>query len=261
MTLAVDAVVIAGGLFLGRLVARVIRQRRQRQGRARVDAEASPSDRAPSGGSGTSPSDRAEASPSERAGRTDARRTGSRSTPSRPPRASDGADGQDRHENAVVLEGFACQLGDVIVRRLEGDEAWLAGALVLAEDRPVAALFIAPDATGERAVLVPGPAQTTLTWLAPLAAGQVSLAREPPQAIEHAGTHFERTRRLPVRVQRLGTGAPQVGATAVMGEYAAAGLERLVVVVGPDAAFAWRGVSLSEAEYDVLPGGQSTLET
>jgi hypothetical protein len=258
VTLAVDAVVIAGGLFLGRLVARVIRQRRQRQGRARVDSEAAPSDRAPSGGSGTSPSDRAEASLSDRA---DARRSGSRSMPSRPPRASGGADGQDRHENAVVLEGFACQLGDVIVRRLEGDEAWLAGALVLAEDRPVAALFIAPDAAGERAVLVPGPAQTTLTWLAPLAAGQVSLAREPPQAIEHAGTHFERTRRLPVRVQRLGTGAPQVGATAVMGEYAAAGLERLVVVVGPDAAFAWRGVSLSEAEYDVLPGGQATLET
>ena len=149
----------------------------------------------------------------------------------------------------------------MIVRRLEGDEAWLAGALVLAEERPVAALFIAPDAGGERAVLVPGPAQTTLTWLSPLAAGQVTLAGDPPQALEHAGTHFERTRRLPVRVHRLGTGAPQVGASAVMGEYAAAGLERMVVVVGSQSAFAWRGVSLSEAEYDVLPGGQSTLET
>jgi hypothetical protein len=44
-----------------------------------------------------------------------------------------------------------------------------------------------------------------------------------------------------------------------MGEYAAAGLERLVVVVGSEAALAWRGVSLSAAEYDVLPGGPSTL--
>jgi hypothetical protein len=163
--------------------------------------------------------------------------------------------------NADALTGFVCKLGDVVVRRLEGDEAWLAGALVLAEERPVAVLFIAPDAGGERAVLVPGPSQTTLTWLAPLAAGQVTVGRDPPQALEHAGTHFERTRRLPVRVQTLGTGAPRVGASAVLGEYAAAGLERLVVVAGSVAALAWRGVSLSEAEYDVLPGGQSTLET
>jgi hypothetical protein len=164
-------------------------------------------------------------------------------------------------DGADALAGFVCRLGDVVVRRLEGDEAWLAGALVLAEERPVAALFIAPDAGGERAVLVPGPAQTTLTWLAPLAEGQVTLAGEPPRALEHAGTHFERTRRLPVRVQRLGTGAPQVGDSAVLGEYAAAGLERMVVVVGADAALAWRGVALSESEYDVLPGGQSTLRT
>ena len=111
-------------------------------------------------------------------------------------------------------------------------------------------------------MLVPGAAQTTLAWLAPLAAGAFTRRMgDPPQALEHAGAHFERTRRLPVRVQRLGTGAPEVGATAVLGEYAGAGLERLVVVVGSSAALAWRGVALSKAEYDVLPGGQSTLAT
>jgi len=176
------------------------------------------------------------------------------------PQSPRGIGGGERNPSDAFA-GFVCRLGDVVVRRLEGDEAWLAGALVLAEERPMAILFIAPDSGGGRAVLVPGPAQTTLAWLTPLAAGQVPLGAEPPPALEHAGTRFERTRRLPVRVQRLGTGAPQVGASAVIGEYAAAGLERLVVVAGSEAALAWRGVSLSAAEYEVLPGGQSTLGT
>src|SRR5439155_880129 len=49
------------------------------------------------------------------------------------------------------LDGFACKLGDVIIRA-GGDEAWLAGALVLAEDAPVAVLFVAPEAGSDRAV-------------------------------------------------------------------------------------------------------------
>jgi hypothetical protein len=225
VTLAVDAVVVAGGIFLGRLVARVLRQRRQRQ----------------AGETGAS-SDAKSASPNE------GRRSGlGQLSPSA--------------KRQQALDGFACRLGDVVVRRLEGDEAWLAGALVFAEERPVAALFIAPVAGGERAVLVPGPGQTTLAWLTPLAQGEVTVVGDAPQALEHTGTHFERTRRLPVHVQRIGSGAPDVGATAVLGEYAGPGLERIVVVVGPVAVRAWRGVALSKAEYDVLPGGSSTLET
>jgi hypothetical protein len=210
VTLALDAMVIAGGLFFGRLIARVVRHRKDAAA-PRVD-----------GANGSAP-------------------------------AAEG-------DGVEALAGFVCKLGDVVVRRMEGDEAWLAGALVLVEERPVAALFIAPDAQGERAVLVPGPEQTTLTWLSPLAPGQVTLAGEPPRTLEHEGVRFERTRRLPVRVRRLGTGAPEVGATAVVGEYAAPGRERLVVVVGSDAAFAWRGVTLTEGEYEVLPGGAATLE-
>jgi hypothetical protein len=236
VTLVVDAVVVAGGIFLGRLVARVVRRRRQ----GRTDAEATRSSDAEASGDGDA---RRPRGPEER-----------RAVDANPIRRSGSP-------KADPLDGFVCRLGDVVVRRLEGDEAWLAGALVFAEERPVAVLFIAPVAGGERAVLVPGPAQSTLTWLSPLAAGEVTVTGDAPQALEHGGTHFERARRLPVRVQRLGTGVPDVGATAVLGEYAGAGLERLVVVVGPATALAWRGVALSAAEYDVLPGGQSTLET
>jgi hypothetical protein len=161
---------------------------------------------------------------------------------------------------SALLEGFACKLGDVVIRRVEGDEAWLAGALVLAEERPVAALFIAPVAGGERALLVPGPPRAALTWLTPLAPGELALSGEPPRSIEHAGARFERTRRLPVHVSRLGKGAPHVGQSALFAEYETRGAERLVVVVGQDAALAWRGVALAEGEYDVLPGSPATLE-
>ncbi len=208
MSLAVEAVVVASGIFLGRMIARLVHQRR---------AKKVPDPQAEDGGA----RDVAVADP---------------------------------------LAGFACKLGDVVVRRFECDEAWLAGALVLAEGRPVAALFIAPDAQGERAVLVRGAAETTLVWLTPLAADQVVLSGDPPSAIEHAGTRFQRTRRLPVLVERLGSGAPNVGDRAVVGEYAGSGVERMLVVIGPQASLAWRGVSLSEGQYDVLPGGKGTLQ-
>jgi hypothetical protein len=161
------------------------------------------------------------------------------------------------------LEGFVCRLGDVVSRRVEGDEAWLAGALVFAEERPVAVLFIAPEAYGDRALLVPGPAQSTIAWLSPVPAADLGLPAQggdPPRAIEHRGAHFERTRRLPVHVRRIGTGAPQVGSTGVFGEYVGPALERLVVVAGSVACLAWRGTAMTEEEYEVLPGGKATLE-
>jgi hypothetical protein len=209
VTLALDALVVAGGIFFGRLIARVVR-------RGKEDGAPVP-----------------------------------------PPDAKDSGSGRDDPD---PLAGFTCALGDVITRRVEGDEAWLAGALLFVEERTVAVLFIAPEAKADRAVLVPGPAQSTLSWLAQLPAGEVVVSGDPPRAIEHAGTHFERTRRLPVHVRRLGTGAPEVGPTAVFSEYVAPGLDRMVVVAGSVASLVWRGIALTEGDYEILPGGKATLE-
>jgi hypothetical protein len=158
------------------------------------------------------------------------------------------------------LAGFHCKLGDVVVRVAERDEAWLAGALVFEEERPVAALFVAPEAGGDRALFVREAAGSGVTWLAPLASGELTLATEPPHTFEHRGTRFERARRLPVRVARIGTGAPSVGEQAVVAEYTGPAGERLLIVAGSEHQLAWRGVALAEGEYDVLPGGQATLE-
>jgi hypothetical protein len=214
VSLAVEALVVAGGIFLGRLISRVMR-----------------------------------------------RRSAAIAVSTAPAAAGDPAPLEDD-----ALQGFPCQLGDVVLRRVEGDEAWLAGAMVMLEDRAVAALFVAPEARGDRGVYAPGPGETTLMWLAPLPAGELGLASllapggEPPRTLEHAGRRYERARRLPVRVERQGTGAPSVGKRAIVGEYKAAGTDRVLLVLGSDAVAAWRGVALAEGSYEVLPGGKATLE-
>jgi len=162
-------------------------------------------------------------------------------------------------ERAGVFASFPCKLGDVVVRRIEGDEAWLAGALVFFEERPIGALFVAPEARRDWAVLA-REAGSELAWLSPASGVDPLAAREPPSALEHEGTRFDRLRRMPVRVERVGSGAPAVGATAIIAEYAGPGAERYLLVAGAEATLAWRGVALAEREYDVLPSGHATLD-
>lgn len=152
-------------------------------------------------------------------------------------------------------------LGDVIVRlraqqQQPRDEVWLAGALVFEEDRPIGALFVAPEAGGDRAVFVRADrAGSPMAWLEPIADDVVPRSADPPHVIEHAGLRFERVRRIPVRVRRIGSGAPDVGSSAIVAEYAgvAAG-SRIVVVAGSEARFAWRGVDLLDGQYEILRG-------
>jgi hypothetical protein len=157
--------------------------------------------------------------------------------------------------------GLPCKLGDVLVRVAERDEAWLAGALVLEEERPVAVLFVAPEAGGDRAIFVRPPPPAEVVWLTPLKKGELALTADPPHSIEHAGARFRRVRRLPVTVSRLGSGAPAVGAQGIVAEYEGGGTERIVVLAAGQEMLAWRGVALGDGEYDVLPGDGSTLES
>ena len=154
------------------------------------------------------------------------------------------------------FEGFACKLGDVVIRS-GGDEAWLAGAMVLAEDAPVAAVFIAPEAGADRAVYARAK-DAALVWMA-AADDAVSSGAEPPSVVEIGTVRFERQRRLPLRVQRLGSGTPDVGERAIVAEYTAAGGERLVMLIGSGGRRAWRGFALEPGMYDVLPGGATDV--
>jgi hypothetical protein len=156
-------------------------------------------------------------------------------------------------ESAPALAAFPCRLGDVILEQA-GGEAWLAGALVFRERQPMAILFIAPDVGGDRAVYARPLPQTSLLWLTPVPPEALGVAREPPSALELNRERFERVRRLPFRVERIGTGAPDVGSEVIVAEYEAAIGDRLILVTGTSGVRAWRGRALEEGSYEVLPG-------
>jgi hypothetical protein len=161
---------------------------------------------------------------------------------------------------ATPFDGFPCKWGDVVVRVAERDEAWLAGALVFEEEHPVAVLFIAPEAGGDRAIWARKADGAGLAWLVPSQSVALGPGAEPPHALEVDGERYERSLRLPVRVTRLGSGAPAVGAQAIVAEYRGAGGARMIVVGGSDRTLAWKGSVLLEGEYDVLPGDGPTSD-
>ena len=185
------------------------------------------------------------------------------SKPTEDPKTPEGEAAAPKTGGAAVtladpFEGFPCRLGDVLLRT-GGDEAWLAGALVFSEGETVSALFVAPEAGKDIAIYVrPRPAQD-LHWLSPIDAPTLAVMAEPPTSLEHLGTRFERQRRVPLRAQRLGTGAPDVGGEVIVAEYTS-GTERMIVVAGSGTSRGWRGTSLEEGMYEVIPSGKSTLE-
>ena len=180
--------------------------------------------------------------------------------------AGDAADKREkrmakRDDAPEQLDGFPCQLGDVLMR-MTGEEAWLAGGLVLSEEVPVAALWVAPDAGHDVAIYARPKPRDAVYWLEPLDPGAVLVAGEPPTSVEHAGIRFDRVRRLPLRPKRVGVGAPDVGDAVIIAEYASAGADRLLVVKSTtgQGARAWRGLELEPSSYEVIASGKKTLE-
>ena len=159
----------------------------------------------------------------------------------------------------VDLEGFPCRLGDVVLRST-GEEAWLAGAIVLHETDapPLLALFHSPDSGGDRVLLVEPSDDGAVTWLRPIA--DPGVRGEPPSALEIDGAHFDRKRRLPLHAARIGTGTPDVASSIIFAEYTGVGDARLVVLSGDGACHAYSGQTLLAGSYDVLPSGKSTLD-
>jgi hypothetical protein len=159
----------------------------------------------------------------------------------------------------ALFADLPCKLGDVVIRA-GGEEAWLAGAVVFSEQHLVSALFVAPDAGKDGAVYARPRPSPQLLWLEAIAPGDLILGAEPPTSVEHAGVRYERARRLPVKVERYGAGAPDVGEQVIVAEYTSQGFERLLVVTGAGTVRAWAGTALEEGMYDVLPAGRSTLD-
>lgn len=182
-----------------------------------------------------------------------AKQDGDKKAPKKPVKRA--AEGPHAH-----LDGFPCQLGDVLMR-MTGEEAWLAGGLVLSEEGPVAALFVAPDAGHDCAIYVRPRPREAVFWMEPLDPGAVLVGGEPPSSVEHNGIRFDRMRRLPLRPKRIGVGAPDVGDAVVLAEYASAGSERLLVMRSTSGTSrAFRGEELEPSSFEVIASGRSTLD-
>ena len=182
-----------------------------------------------------------------------------RNAPVRPAPSAHSSEGAPAKES-IAWDRFVCRLGDVVVRQ-DGAEAWLAGALVFTEDAPAAVLFLAPEAKVDRAVFVRAKPSTDLLWLAPVAEDSWKAnAAEPPTSIELDGETFDRIRRLPFRVERVGEGAPDLGPDVIVAEYKSLRSEekRVISISGNGHSRAWRGEKIEAGACDVLPSGSRT---
>ncbi|HVY44652.1 MAG TPA: hypothetical protein VHB21_02190, partial [Minicystis sp.] len=143
-------------------------------------------------------------------------------------------------------------LGDVVVG--DGDERWLAGAVLAREEgRVVGALFVAPEGAKELAVAAfPSPRKDVL-WLAPTS---VDTPGEPPATLEVDGVALQRRGRLPVAFERMGQGAPGVGEDGMWAVYDGGGRDVALVVTSGGRSFAYAGRRLDEGEYDRLGKGE-----
>jgi hypothetical protein len=141
--------------------------------------------------------------------------------------------------------------GDVV--SAEHEERWLAGALVAREEgHAIAALFLAPEGSKHSAVAAFASPRREIFWMEPM---ELASPEEPPATIELGGMPMRRKGRLPVTIERLGQGAPQVAEEAIWAAYEGGGRDVAVVIASQGRAYAWAGKRLDEDEYDRLGEG------
>jgi hypothetical protein len=147
--------------------------------------------------------------------------------------------------------GLPLNLGDVVL--VGAEERWLTGALVAREKTEiVAALFLAPEGAKQAAVAAFPPPRRDIFWLDPVA---IDSPVEPPATLEIGGVTMLRRGRLPVLFERLGQGAPQIGAAGMIATYTAAESEVAIVVASEGQVYGWAGTRIEEGAYERLGRG------
>lgn len=165
---------------------------------------------------------------------------------SEPPPAADG------DEEVAPVPGLAFQLRDVV--QVQGEERWLAGALVAREGAHViAVLYFAPEGKRTDAVLAFPEPRRELYWLTPVEG--IVHGADPPTTVELEKVIYRRKSRRPVDLEARGQGVPRVGASAILAEYEGGGRSVALVLRAEDGAWTFVGSRHEAGEYDVLGGG------
>lgn len=144
--------------------------------------------------------------------------------------------------------GLPLRVGDVLVRA-DGVEAWLASAVVLWEDQPMAALFAAPQVGGDVSVYLTRDTDARPWWLAAEAVTGSLPGGEPPSTLEVRGRRFARVRRRPVVLRSPPSASFTSGISA---EYTDGGVGRVLVLQVGAEVRAYVGEELAPGMYDVL---------
>lgn len=143
------------------------------------------------------------------------------------------------------------RLGDVVQAARE--ERWLAGAILAREgDEVRVALFIAPEGAAQGVVAAFAPPRQDIYWMEPAAAESPA---EPPAALEIGGVPMQRRGRVPVALERLGQGAPSVGAEGLLAMYEGGAGTVAILVRSEGRTHAWWGRRFEAGEYDRLGSG------
>ncbi len=143
------------------------------------------------------------------------------------------------------LDGFPLELGDVISSG--GEERWLSGAIAAREQTSVMALFFAPEGREHFVVVAHPLPERDILWLRPV---EVVSPAEPPATLEIEGQAMQRKNRFPVKLERIGQGAPDVGSTGIVATYTIGTREVAVVLTSGQQCLAWLGRRMESSEYD-----------
>lgn len=143
------------------------------------------------------------------------------------------------------LAGFPLELGDVISSG--GEERWLSGAIVAREQAVVLVIFFAPEGREHWVVACHPLPERDIMWLRPV---EVVSPAEPPATLEIGGETMTRKSRLPVRFERLGQGAPNVGPSGIVATYTSGAQEVALLLTSGDKCWAWSGRRIDSSEYE-----------
>ncbi len=146
---------------------------------------------------------------------------------------------------AKPLAGFPLELGDVISS--DGQERWLSGAIVAREQNAIMVLFFAPEGREHWVVVAHPLPERNILWLRPV---EVVSPAEPPATLEIGGFTMHRKSRLPVKLERLGQGAPDVESTGIVATYSAGAREVGIVLTSGEQSLAWSGRRIDASEYE-----------
>jgi hypothetical protein len=175
-----------------------------------------------------------------------------------------GRKARERHDQALLARtasaqpppnpfaAFPCGLKDVMARTKD-DELLISGGLRLSEGGvPVAAVFFGVGAPGVKRVLAVFSDRSDALWLTIEASDAVG--SEPPSTLS-AGEHLlERSRRIPVLVERFGVELPDVDREMILAEYRGGAGQSALVLKGSRRSLLAVGNTIAVSSLDRYPG-------